>query len=81
MPRMGWASGTEGLTPKRFSESKINGLLTAEREQHKEAERRLAEEHATWGKSGLRRGCPPGTLRDCPSPAHRGGALKEKRET
>lgn len=28
---MGWAPGTEGLTPKRISVSEINGLLTAER--------------------------------------------------
>lgn len=66
MESSGRALGTEGLTTKQFSESKINGLLTAERKQSKEAEKSLAEEHATWGNPGLRRRWPVGTLEGLP---------------
>lgn len=51
---MGWALATEGLTPKRISESEINGLLTAERGRSNAGRQKRARQKsvATRGKSG-----------------------------
>lgn len=88
---MGWALGTEGLTPKRISENQWVTHCRKRQRQRREAEKNGAEEHATWGKSGTEgeeeeeeeaaaasaSGYSGGSAQVRLS---RGGALKEKRE-
>ena len=65
---MGWALGTEGLTPKRISESEINGLLTAERGRSNAGRQKRARQKSMQpgGNQGPRRRWPVATPEGVP---------------
>ena len=65
---MGWALGTEGLTPKRISASEINGLLTAERGRSNAGRQKRTRQKSmpAGGNQGPRRRWPVATQEGAP---------------